>query len=453
MRRLFTGITMLLALAAGCATLATSAAFDRALDAFERGDYREATARAEEAIARGQDSARLRTLLGWSLYRTGDSARAKTEFERALKIDPRDANAYFAHEGLGWIAYKAADYGGAIKAFNESLRLVPGYHNAHSGLGWAYLGKREFTRAEDNFTAALTRAPGDADARRGLGFVAYHRADWPRAIERFRDIVKDNDADNLTWSALGWAHYEKGETALAQKIFVDVARREPSWADPLLGQAWIAERQHQAADAKALFRAAIDRSAIYVAAGETGESVRKLFAARADWRDLWRDLAWKLYDERAHAEAEAEFRQIIERDPKNADAQRGLGFALYARKRYREAIPPLERSLGLNADLPPVRERVEIPGAPGLHPIVSDAASTLAWAHYQLADYPRALGLFREVTAKRPESADAWAGLGWSLVKTGEAVGAESAFRRSLSVQPNYPDAVAGLRALGKVKS
>jgi tetratricopeptide (TPR) repeat protein len=119
-------------------------------------------------------------------------------------------------------------------------------------------------------------------------------------------------------------------------------------------------------------------------------------------------------------------------------------------KRYREAIAPLRQSLALDADLPPVQERVEIPGVPGLHPITSDARSTLAWSHYHAGDYPEAARHFREVTQRRPNWADPFSGLGWTLTKLGDREAAEQAFRKSLQVTPRHADALMGLRTLGK---
>ena len=59
------------------------------------------------------------------------------------------------------------DQNRALTAFNETLRLMPGYHNAHDGLGWVYIARRDVVRAEANFMAALKIAPDDRDARRG----------------------------------------------------------------------------------------------------------------------------------------------------------------------------------------------------------------------------------------------------------------------------------------------
>jgi tetratricopeptide (TPR) repeat protein len=449
-RPLVVGVVLLLASAGGCAALLANATFDQAVSAFEKGDYRGAIARLGDALARGPDSARSRILLGWSYYRIGDFDRAKVELERALRLNPNEPNAYYAHEGLGWLAYKAGDYDRALASFGEALRLSPGYHNALDGLGWTYLAKGEIVKAEANFKLASERQPGDLDAGRGLGFVAYHKGDWRGAIDRFRDVLRQNEADTLTRSALGWAHHFSGDDRAAAQIFDEVARREPTWADPLLGLGWIAEGQGRADEAKARFRAAIDKSASYVATTDPKERLRKLMAGRPAWTDLWRDLGWGLYRQRQFALSEREFRSVLQRHPDDPDALRGLGYALYMLKRYRESISPLERSLASGQTLPPVRERVEIPGVAGLHEITSDASSTLAWSYYYSGDIATALKLFRDVTQRHPEWPDPWSGLGWSLSKTGDRDEAERAFRQSLVTQPGYPDAEVGLRTLGK---
>ncbi|HLE42568.1 MAG TPA: tetratricopeptide repeat protein [Methylomirabilota bacterium] len=439
-------VVLLLGVGAACGAFVAWAQFDLAVGSFERGDYDGAIAHLEKAIKEAPDSARVRILLGWSLYKRGEAARAKAEFERALRMDPSDPNAFYAHEGLGWIAYGAGDHDRAMAAFGESLRLKPGYHNAHDGLGWSYLGKRDLVRAEANFKTALAQVPDDHDAQWGLAFVAYHRGDWAQAIERFRELVRRDDRDTLSRSGLGWSHYFKGDYPVARQIFLDLARREPTWADPLAGLAWIAERQGRPDEAKAGFRKAIEKSAAYVATPD----LRKLLAGRPEWVDLWRDLGWALYHQRAFLQSEAEFRALLERHPNDPDGLRGLGYTLYALKRYREAIAPLQRSLATRADLPVVRERVEIPGVAGLHVIVSDTAATLAWTHYHAGDLPDALKHFREVTRRHPDWADSWSGLGWTLFKLGDRKESERAFRRSLEAQPNYPDALNGLQTLGR---
>jgi tetratricopeptide (TPR) repeat protein len=435
----------ILALALLLAGTVASPAFEDAAALYERGDFRGAITQAEAAMRRGEDSGRLRTLLGWSHYKAGERPQAREQFERALAMAPRDANAFYAWEGLGWIAYHAGDHDRAIAAFAHALRGSPGYHHAHEGLGWAYLARRDYGSAEGHFTAALRANPDGTEARRGLAWVAYHRGDWRRAIDRLREVLRHDERDTVARSGLAWAYLRRGELKAARRAFEDVARREPAWADPLAGLAWIAEREGRTADAKAGFRAAMAKSAAYVNTGE----FRQLVAGRAEWRDLWLEVGWALYHQRAFTSAEREFRALLEQSPRNADALRGLGYTLYAVKRFRDAIAALQQSLVVDARLPPVNERVEIPGAPGLHPVVSDATSTLAWSHFQLGQYDEAQRLFREVTQRQPDWADPYSGLGWTLARLGDRAAAAHAFRESLRRLPSHPDARIGLRTLG----
>jgi Flp pilus assembly protein TadD len=443
-------LVSVLVLGLGGVASAARAGFDRAVVAFESGDYPGAIVHLEQTLRTGRESARDRILLGWSYLKLGDLGRAQVELQRGLELGPRDPNAYYAHEGLGWIAYRAGEHGRALAAFNEALRLTPGYHNAHNGLGWVHLARRDLVRAEANFMAALMIARDDRDARRGLGFVAYHRGNWGAAIERFQSVLLEEDGDAVTRSALGWAHYYKGDPATARQVFREVARQAPTWVGPLVGLGWVADRQGHPEEAKASFRAAIARSAVHVATADPAASLRRLLAGRPEWLDLWRELGWALYHQRAPALAEAEFRALLRAHPEDPDGLRGLGYALYALRRFREAIPPLERALAEGGMLPPVTEQAEIPGVPGAHPITTDAASTLGWCHFQAGNTAQALRHFRDVTARQPDWADAWSGLGWALAKSGEKDEAERSFRRSLATRPGHPEALRGIQELGR---
>ncbi len=250
----------------------------------------------------------------------------------------------------------------------------------------------------------------------------------------------------MSRSALGWTYYYTGDYQRARPIFLELTRLESTWADPWAGLGWTAARQGQTAEAQQSFRTAMGKSAGYVATPE----LRKLVAERPGWVDLWRDLGWALYQQRAFAAAEGEFRSLVVVHPNDADGLRGLGYSLYMLRRHREAIPVLRRSLELGPTLAPVREQVEIPGSARLHPILSDAGSTLAWSHFHAGDFAVALQHFRVVTERHPDWADPWSGLGWTLLKLGNRVEAEGAFGRSLQAEPSYPDALQGLQALRK---
>jgi tetratricopeptide (TPR) repeat protein len=418
--------------------------FWHAVQAYQNQHYDTVVALLEREIQSGVDDARVRNLLGWTLFKRGEYARAKTEFRRVLHMEPDELTGFLAYEGLGWVAQKTGDYDRAIAAFNESLRLHPDYYGAYNGLGWSYIGKRNLPEAEKHFNAALQSEPESIDAVQGLGFVAYHLGQWEEAIRLFGDVLRVKKGDTVTQSALAWAYFYTEEFAKASQIFRNLMESEPTWADPLLGLAWIAEKEGHPNKAKPYFQSAIEKSATYVATSK----FQNFLIKRPEWMDLWRDLGWALYYQRNYTRAEVEFQAFLKLYPDDASGLRGLGYSLYALKRYQEAVPPLERSLALKAALPPVREQVRIPGTSKLQWIMSDAASTLAWSYHYTGNFSNALQQFVRVTKKHPDWADPWSGIGWTLLKIGDKEGAERAFRRSMKARSDYLDASSGLKAV-----
>jgi len=238
------GIVLLsLGLSVGGCFLIAEAEYGLAVADFEEKKYDKSIARLEKMLKEGRDSAQVRILLGWGLYKKEKYAKAKQECERALKMDPDDPNAFFAHEGLGWIAYKSGDYDRALAAFAKTLKTNPGYFYIYNGLAWSYLGKRDYVRAEGNFMKTLADDPEDLDAQRGLGFVAFHRKKWPKAIEYAKEALQENEKDMLSRSLLGWSYFYKNNLETAGRIFKNSSRNEPASADPFLGLAWVAQRQ------------------------------------------------------------------------------------------------------------------------------------------------------------------------------------------------------------------
>jgi Flp pilus assembly protein TadD len=86
-------LILLMLVTALLATVA-AASFEEAVSLFEQRDYKSAVTKLEREITQGNDSARVRTLLGWSAYKGGDLARAKQELDRALSLNANDTNAF-----------------------------------------------------------------------------------------------------------------------------------------------------------------------------------------------------------------------------------------------------------------------------------------------------------------------------------------------------------------------
>jgi len=88
--------------------------------ALRRMQLQQAVAYLEQARALDPDAADLRVQLGQAYYLSGRGDAGKTEFLRALQLDPKDGA---AHTGLAACAQIAGDYSTAVREYLEALRL------------------------------------------------------------------------------------------------------------------------------------------------------------------------------------------------------------------------------------------------------------------------------------------------------------------------------------------
>ena len=129
------------------------------------------------------------------------------------------------------------------------------------------------------------------------------------------------------------------------------------------------------------------------------EQVRGLQPERAD--AYW--LLGQIRSQREEwPEAEAAYRQALQRDPTHADAQEGLANALEKQDRADEARLAYQRALELRqeaAQNQPKRGKGTTPEAQ------AEAQDKLGYAYLQTGDYDRAIALFQEALAAQPANA------------------------------------------------
>lgn len=125
-------------------------------------------------------------------------------------------------------------------------------------------------------------------------------------------------------------------------------------------------------------------------------------------------------------EAEALYRQILERDPNNADALHLLGVVAHQSSRSDLAAPLIERAIALR------------PGVAIFHNNLGEALRALGRLDDAASAYRRALEL-------RQDYADAHMNLGTVLRMTGRLADACAHLKRALTLRPNDADTLANL--------
>ena len=124
--------------------------------------------------------------LGTLLARSGETARARAAFERALALQPDLAE---ANNDLGALLAQGGDIEGAIGRFRAALASTPDYPDALNNLGYALLLSGRDEEARTLYERALALQPDFPEALNNLGLLFGRAGDMDRAARYFRDAL------------------------------------------------------------------------------------------------------------------------------------------------------------------------------------------------------------------------------------------------------------------------
>jgi hypothetical protein len=162
--------------------LAENQEFDRALSSgnelLNQGNPADARAMLEKALRYKPRNQRARNLLGLSLFKLGELARAEEIYRSLIEDHPADPT---LRVNLGLVFLKANASPDAVRCFETALDLAPDHQKAQNYLGLALAQKGELGRAREWFLKAGNDAMADRMAQ---------------ALQQspIRDVAKDADA-------------------------------------------------------------------------------------------------------------------------------------------------------------------------------------------------------------------------------------------------------------------
>lgn len=177
--------------------------------------------------------------------------------------------------------------------------------------------------------------------------------------------------------------------------------------------------------------------------------------------------AERLLQQGRYAEAEAEFRRILNSEPRCASAWRGLGHLATLAGHFPGAVECLERAIQSATDMPLVAAqchfelaqlyrragrlaealehvRQALALSPGQPPLLR----LLGMLYFDLGMSAQAAEAFRAYLEQHPEDAEAWNDLGNAYRQLDRNEEAISAYRRALELRPNLSPALANIANL-----
>jgi tetratricopeptide (TPR) repeat protein len=131
----------------------------------ERGQFDQAVAVLQQAVARDPDASRPRVNLGCAFFMQQKLGPAEEQLRRALEINAESAS---AHAYLAAVLVARGDRPGALRECDAALGCGDPDVRIHTNVGSTYLNLSETDRAIEQFRIAVAGAPRDAWGYRGL---------------------------------------------------------------------------------------------------------------------------------------------------------------------------------------------------------------------------------------------------------------------------------------------
>jgi serine/threonine-protein kinase len=250
---------------------------------------------------------------------TGDSDRAIALFRQYQQVEPNDVEAYGL---LADVLRKAGHNEEAESTLQQAIRLRPGYWPTYQRLGIFYLNQQQFDQAEHSLLTAIGIAPEIASLHYNLGALYFMRNRWPAAAAEFEKSLAIRPTA-LAYSNLGTVEFFEGKYEEAVRQFEQATQLQPNnainWGN--LGDAlW------QLPDKRDRAREAFMKADVLVSEQLSLDPASGLRRFRAVY----------LIKLGKIAEALAEIRRVLERQPKDAEVQ------FFAARVYVSADMPAE---------------------------------------------------------------------------------------------------------------
>lgn len=208
--------------------------------------------------------------LGWNLYHLEDYAGAVAEFDKALELNPQDADAHLG-KSYALLAFSPPDYDSAIATLEQAITITPYRPDLFARLGWTHMSKgfslpfgsseqtSTYQRAEDRFREALDRNDRFVSAITGLGWAQSALGQYEQALDTLQQslAIKDDQAD--AHFGVGWTYYNQGRFNDAEVSFRRAIEIAPNDGGNYYWLGLTLEQLGRVEEAKQAYRTAIEK--------------------------------------------------------------------------------------------------------------------------------------------------------------------------------------------------
>lgn len=372
---------------AGATSAAAHEALGRAFLAMQRND--EAAAAFRKALEIEAKRGTARAGLAAALVASGKAAEAVTEARKATEDDPKSAEA-FAVLGTAIFAADNKAWNDAIAQAQQGAFLAPRNPVVQTAVGQLFEAAGNFDQAGLKYKAALESDPGYAPAQLAQLSIQSRKGDTDAALATARALATSQPQNAQVQLALGrlLARKNAWDDALEPLQKAAAALPNNAEAQALVGTAF--QFTGQSDDALAAYKKAMAlapnnndyRTTYGLLLGlnkQYAEGIAELqkVTGAPGYKDAagWINLGWLLrnVDPPKADESAAAYTKALGIDPKNPQAELGLGWAYLTGQKYDQAIEHFNKAMTLDPKT-----------------TTGEAYNGIGWSHFFKKEIPQA---------------------------------------------------------------
>jgi Flp pilus assembly protein TadD len=381
--------------------------------AVQQKDFDAAAKDYEQFLAKKPDDATVHFDLGYVYTALNRADDAKTQYQKAIALDPKMSAAYL-NLGLTLLQSNPAD---AVDPLQHAVDLLPDQPRPKRLLAAAFERSGKLNDAITQYQAAEKLDSKDFDTHLSLALALLHTNQLPAAEKEFRAAL----ALQPDSSASGEAHLGLGQCLIAQKQY------QPGVAE------LAAYLQNHPKDS----RIRVERAAALVDLGQLDDAMAELDRAASQGPESTDALELRAridFAKKQFASAVPPLKQAVALAPQNANFRALLGHALLQSKDYPDAVGQLLQ-------------------ANKLDPRANDVLGDLVIAEYNVRNYAASLQVLDLLSQRSQLPPESWFLRGACYDKLNEPVQALDAYKQFLQLNTNensdeYFEASSRVRAL-----
>jgi len=185
--------------------------FERGKKVHKAGDLAKAIEYYSYALSLEANCAKCYYNRGLALLATEKYHKSRSDFDKVLKINPADTDAY---EQRGGLNYLLGDHETAVSDYSFVIQVRP-EASMYINRGMAYLEQSNFNHALRDLETAMSIEKNDPETYRIIGDVYFAKSDLESAIEYYGRALDIDPNNEQTLNNRGNTYHEMGLEALA----------------------------------------------------------------------------------------------------------------------------------------------------------------------------------------------------------------------------------------------